>query len=328
MPIEGMEEVEQLQRLGHIRRGYQTQVTGQDGKPKTKPVATSYFIVPPEVEEHLKAEGWIKDGEKPTVLPIHFLLELDKALPHFLMQFAGSGKLRCSGDGAAVWFRKWMEKEGGKWNVQTLIFDRVARWDAITDRMTEVWKREYGTAERYGGEAGNTFVCLKEECPQFKKRSCKPTGFLKFGIEGLERQGYYQMVVHQSALRPLYSQLRWARDLIEQYLGRPTILHASYVMTMRGPEKMNIGGRPTDVWTPWVELEPTWLKKAKAGRVKLPCAPQIRITDIYNGDGIPGIQMEDALDMPPEVMEDLNYEPEEEDEIAVSPEEVPSPAGA
>ena len=313
MPIEGMKDVEELRRLGHIRRGYQTQVTGADGKPKTRPVATPHFIVPDEVQAHLKAQGLIEDGEKPTQLPIYFLLELEKALPHFLMQFSGSGKLRCSGDGSAVWFRRYMAKKGKDWDVRTLIFDRVARWNDVSEEIAKTWQHDYGTMERYGGEAGNTLRCLKHECPQFKKRYCKPTGFLKFGIEGLPRQGYYQMTVHQSALRPLYSQLKWARDIIEQYLGEPTILHAPYVMTMVGPTNMRIDGRPTDVWTPWVELEPQWLQRAMEGRVRLPHKPEIRVTEFYNGV-LPGVAPESDLDIPPEALEDLDYEPRPEEE--------------
>jgi len=127
------------------------------------------------------------------------------------------------------------------------------------------------------------------------------------------------MTVHQHALVDLMSQLRWARDIVEQYLGQATIMHVPFWMTLVGPEEMWVNGVKTKVWTPRVEIQPDWLERAMQGRVKLPHAPQIRVMDIYGGNGIemPIRVPEQELDVPPEVMEELDYEPhgDEEDEV-------------
>jgi hypothetical protein len=314
MPIEGYDEIEQLYRLGFVRRGYQEQeldaqgkpMLNKAGKPKIKPVATPYFIVPPEVQA-------VVGEEKPTRLPIYFLLEVDKALPHYLMRFSGNGKLRCAGDGSSVRYRKYINTAEKKF--YTVIYSGVARWKEISKPMLSAWETEYGTVDRYGGEAGNTVRCLHHDCPQFKQGYCKPTGLFKFGIQGISEQGYYQMTIHDYALRPTLSQLRWARDIVQAYMGEATIIGPRFALTMKGPETVRVKGKPTKVWLPLLQIEQHWLEMMKEGRIRLPGRPQIRVMDIYgtNGAAAPPAMEEMEADLPPEVLEDRPYETEEED---------------
>jgi len=314
MPIDGYENIEQLLRLGHIRRGYQKQIRGRDGRPATTPVATPHFIVPPEVQEHLEQIDWVQKGENLTKLPIKLLFELPKALPHYLMRYSGNGKVRCKSDGKAVEYRRLVNQAEKRFDV--VIHSQVARWSAIGEETLQEWQGEYGTVERYPDENGNTVRCLHRQCPQYQKRYCKPTGFLRLGISGISRQGYYQMVVHENALKPLLSQLRWAQDLVEGYTGEATLLHTPFVMTLRGPETQFIGGNKTQVWTPWVEIEEGWMKRLEEGRVMLPHRTKVRVVDIWpsNGDAPQDIS---EFDVPPEpeIMEELGYSPNGDEEI-------------
>jgi hypothetical protein len=312
MPIEGYDEIERLYRLGFVRRGYQEQVLGDNGtpeldakgRPKTKPVATPYFIVPPEVQEVL-------GEEKPTRLPIYFLLEIEKALPHYLMRYSGNGKLRCAGDGVSVRYRKYINATEKRF--YTVIYNGVARWKEISPAMLSSWESEYSTTERYGGEAGNTMRCLHWDCKQFKRGYCKPTGLFKFGIQGIPEQGYYQMTIHDYALKPTLSQLRWARDIVAAHLGEATIIGPKFALTMKGPEKVSIKGKLTTVWLPLLQLEQHWLDMAMSGRVRLPGRPQIRVTDIYGTNGVPQLPgADEEADVPPEVLEDRQYETDDE----------------
>lgn len=317
MPIDGTESWERLQRLGFVRRGVKEDVFDKDGQPvlnrngeqKQKPRATGYFIIPDEVKHILKED-------KPIQLPIYFLLELEKALPHFLMRYSGNGKLRCMGDGSSIWYRRYINVPEQEF--LSLIYNRVAKWSQITDRIAGMWEEQYGTMEHYGGDNGNTLKCLFRSCPQFKKRYCKPTAFLRFGIKGIVRQGYYQMTVHQLALADLLWQLRWARDIVEQYLGEATIVHTPFLMTLLGPEEMFVNGYKTQVWTPRLEIEPEWLERAMEGRVKLPHRAQIRVTDIWGGKRmeVPPMPVRDRdLDVTEQIVEEeLDYDPHGDDE--------------
>lgn len=314
MPIDGIKDWERLQRLGFIRRGVKEDILDEAGQPvldrrgnqSQKPRATDYFVVPDEVKQVL-------EDDRPTQLPIYFLLELEKALPHFLMRYSGNGKLRCMGNGSSVWYRRYINVADQEF--LSLIYSRVAKWSQITDRIAEMWTEQYGTMERYGGENGNTLKCLYRDCPQFQRRYCKPTAFLRFGVKGIIRQGYYQMTVHQLALADLISQLKWARDIVEQYLGAPTIVHTPFLMTLLGPEEMWVNGIKTKVWTPRVEIEPEWLEKAMEGRVKLPRRAKVEVSDIWNGDSLPVPVSERELDVSKEVLEeDLDFEPDPEEE--------------
>lgn len=319
MPIDGTGDFERLQRLGFVRRGVKEDVLDAAGQPeldrrgqqKQKPRATDYFIVPDEVKHVLK-------DDRPTQLPIYFLLELEKALPHFLMRYSGNGKLRCMGDGSSIWYRRYINVKEQEF--LSLICNRVAKWSQITEQIGGMWTAQYGTMEHYGGENGNTLKCLYRDCPQFEKRYCKHTAFLRFGVKGIVRQGYYQMTVHKLALDDLISQLRWARDIVEQYLGEPTIVHTPFLMTLLGPDDMWVNGIKTKVWTPRVEIEPDWLERAMEGRVKLPHRVKIKVSDIYdtsNGTGLPMPVRESELDVSEEILkEDLDYDPDPEEEGA------------
>jgi len=150
--------------------------------------------------------------------------------------------------------------------------------------------------------------CKYMECPRYGSTKCRPTGMLRFGIKEIIRQGYWQMTIHLNPMELLLSQLRHGREFIEQYCGRPTIMHADWLLTLTGPEKQWINGRLLDVYTPELELDPAWMTRAMEGRVRLPHVPRVTAEDIY------GAPAPAEPEMDPELVEDLPFDPTVEGE--------------
>ena len=301
MSIKGMKDVYRPKKIGRIGLGIKVPVEDghgavkmdKKGEPVTRPQATDYFVVPEEVQAI--------HGEKPKQLPIYFLMDREEEVfPHKLMLYAGRG-LVCMGDGEKVLFRRHiMGKES-----EVLIYGGVAKWDQIKlNGILDQWEsgKGYGTVDR----CGNTVTCLYRECPRHKPTMCRPTGMLRFGIQGIVRQGYWQMTVHLNPMQQLLSQLRHGQEWVEQYCGRPTIMHADWLLTLTGPEKEWIDGHLRTVYTPELELNPEWMKRAMEGRVKLPRIDRLTIDDVY------GAPEEPAMDS--EMLEPLPYDPTPESE--------------
>lgn len=308
MPIEGMKERRQFKKIGSIFRGIRVlvedkhgEVKMRNGEPVTKPKPLGHFVVPDEVAG--------LHGEKPTILPISFLMDSNNdVFPHYLMRYAKNGDVVCMSNGRRVEFRRHIGKKrkGEKRReVLTLIYGAVARWENIDDKVAKLWEggRGYGTLEK----EGNSVQCLHRECPQYVKTYCKPTGMLRFAIKQIIRQGYYQMTVHLNALPQILGQLQHGREFIEQYLGRATIMHADWILELTGPEKKWVNGLLLDVWTPELELDPAWMKLVIEGKVKLPHMPQVTAADVYG-------EPPEEPELDPEIMESLPFEPYREDE--------------
>lgn len=306
MPIKGMTDMYRPKKIGSVRLGIKVPVidkkTGKQkmkrGEPVMMPEATDHFVVPEEVESLC--------GAQPKQLPIFFLMDRDEEVfPHNLMLYAGNGALRCMGDGERVMFRRHYDPKTKQ--TSTLIYGEVAKWEEIKqDGLGDVWESEkgYGTLD----PMGNTVKCLYMDCPRYGHAGCKPTGMLRFAIKDIIRQGYWQMVVHLNPMVQLLSQIRHGREFIEQYCGRPTIMHADWILELTGPEKMWINNRLLDVYTPELELDPAWMEKAMGGRVKLPQVHRVTVADIY---GEPGPE---EPEMDPGLVEDLPFEPMGEEE--------------
>jgi len=306
MSIVGMKDTYQPKKIGSVRLGIKVPVEDEHGEVKTRggeivtrPQATDHFVIDEEVQQLY--------GSEPKQLPIFFLMDREEEVfPHNLMMYAGNGKLRCMGDGKRVHFRRHYNpktKQGG-----TLIYGQVAKWEEINrDGLGDVWASEkgYGTLE----PIGNTVKCLYMDCPQYSHTGCRPTGMLRFAIKDIIRQGYWQMVVHLKPMRQILSQLRHGRQIVEQYCGRPTIMHADWLLTLTGPEEQWIDGfLVKKVYTPELELDPAWMKRAMEGRVKLPHMEQVTVDDVW-----PAQEPEPVMDS--ELLDDLPYDPTGEENV-------------
>jgi len=301
MSIKGMKDVYRPKKIGRIGLGIKVPVEDghgavkmdKRGEPVTRPQATDYFVVPEDVQ------ALPEIGAKPKRLQIYFLMDREEEVfPHNLMLYAGRG-LVCMGDGERVLYRRHIEGNES----EVLIYGGVAKWEVLKrNGVLDQWASAegYSTVEKYG----NTVKCLYRECPRYKPTMCRPTGMLRFAIQGIVRQGYWQMTVHLNPMVQLLSQLRHGRELIEQYCGRPTIMHADWQLELTGP--VNMGGFLKNVYTPELELDPAWMTRAMEGRVKLPKIDRLTADDVY---GAP-----EELAMDSEMLEELPYDPTPESE--------------
>jgi len=211
--------------------------------------------------------------------------------------------LLCMGDGERVHFRRHVK---GK-ESEVLVYGQVAKWEQIErNGVLDLWKSDkgYGTVEK----VGNSVRCLYMECPRYKPTMCRPTGMLRFAIQDIVRQGYWQMTIHLNPMVQILSQLRHGREFIEQYCGRATIMHADWLLSLTGPEKMWVNKRLLKVYTPELELDPAWMERAMKGRVRLPHLEQVTVDDVFG----PAKEAEPAMDS--ELLDDLPYDPTGEEE--------------
>ena len=254
----------------------------RDGKPVTTPKATPYFVVPDEVKVATRED-------QPRQLRIHFDMErFEDVIPHHCMLFMGSGDVVCMGDGEKVLYRCHV---GEKYQMTPVVYGGVARWSVIEEMgLLELWKdgNGYGTVERIGT---NALRCLYMECPRYGPGRCRPTGRLRFGIEGITKHGCYQLTFHWNPMRDLIDQLKSGAQWIKLRLGRPTIAYpAKWLLNLMGPEEMwmkvRVRGKVENrliknVYTPELELDPSWMEEVEAGRVVLPAVERITEEDIW-----------------------------------------------
>lgn len=328
-PIKHLAERRRYIRLGKVRLGVQVEVlteTGKikmrNGKPVMRPQATDYFVIKEEVEG-ARQQVLNIFGEEPKELRIRFLFDDEgQTFPQYLKMYRGDGELRCMGDGEYVYVRRYYDKakkidekliSGGAFLHGRFPLDGLAIGDVL-----DVWQEQYGWGDEWNGE--NLVPCLGPECPQHNPRGCRPTGRLLFMIEGIERLGFWEMVVHQYALVGINSQLELCRAFTGQYLGRPTILRVPFILRLRGPEKFKVRviekGQEKDktitAWIPEIEPDPEWVSDVVAGVVELPALPPAKITreDLW------GEEKPKAIEPPaPEEEEPLDYQPGSPDDL-------------
>ena len=289
MAIKGLTERRRFQRMGKIRLGIK-KVSAKMGK--EYPAATDYFVLTdaPDVARIY--------GEQPRTLHVLFFFDnIEANLPHYMKRYTGRG-LRCLGDGEIVYYRAApveQRKNGGEVEavMKPLIQGAVARNGPQPE--------EYGPAT----PVGNSVACPGLDCPLAQSGECRPTGRLHVGIQEVPRLGYYELVVHQRALIGLISQMELARALFGHLTDIPWLLHLA-------PDMVQVDGQQRKIYTPWVEIDPSWLSRemARRGQHKQLVAAR-RQEDIAllfgeNGDDIPL-----AADV-----EELDYESKEGAEIA------------
>jgi len=321
MQIKALRKVKRFKIIGRIGLGITVPVldkkTGQqvirDGEPVTMPQSTDHFVVPPEVAEVL-------GDSTPKAMRIHFERDsLDDVFPTGLMQFRSNGDLICMGDGERVSFRRHIAPDH---STETVIYERVARWDRIEELgllEEKKWadeKNGYGTTERIGT---NAIRCLYMDCPRYKALLCKPTGKLRFCIENITRQGYYQMTVHFNPMREIITQLDDGRQRIRNHTGRATIVSpAKWLLKLTGPTEQWMNVRKSgqiekrqikNIYTPELELDPLWLEDLEAGRVEFPQMETLTDTDVW---GPQEEELDKSLLDPEPFVESSN---DEEDEV-------------
>jgi DNA-binding transcriptional ArsR family regulator len=328
-PIKTLADRRRYIRLGKIRLGVQVEaltkggkVKVKNGKPVMRPQATEYFVIKEEVEE---ARLQVLDiyGEEPKELDIRFLFEEEEqTFPQYLKMYRGDGQLRCMGDGEWVMMRRYLNKDkeiderlisGGAFLMGSPIFEDSFRNEVVL----EAWEEQYGYGTDWLENPQNMIPCLAEQCPQYGPRGCRPTGRLLFMIEGIDRLGFWELVVHQHALIGINSQLELTRAFTQYYWGKPTILHVPFKLRLRGPDTMKINGYNIKVWTPEIEPAPEWVGEVVAGTIQLPvpARPQITVKDIWGGDdeeepkqlASPEIDEDEALDYDPTVSWDGDW---------------------
>lgn len=283
MPIKHLEDRRRYVRLGRVRLGIQVPVltdAGKQkvykGKPVTRPKATDYFVIKgswPGAEEDVAALY----GEQPNELDIEFLFEdPEETFPQYLKLYRGDGQLRCMGDGLTVLSRRhFFEAEGldvpviadGRFSTARMATHLpAAEVDGWITRMMGEWQEQYDWGADWQGE--ENIPCLGTSCPRFGPTGCRSTGRLLFGIKGVRRFGFWEMVAHQYAVVGINSQLELTRAFTSKFLGHPTILNVPFKMRLSGPTKMKIDymdkegnpkSRSIDVWTPEIQPDPEWV---------------------------------------------------------------------
>jgi len=227
MTIKFLADRYRLPRLGRIRLGHKESKTSRSGKKVEYPVADPFFVVPPEIAQIYGAE--------PTTLHIEFLFDsLELTFPHYLRRYTASG-LRCLGDGDMVMYRI---NDAGIQDVR----DTVALDDEGKGIMD--------------GNAVRHVQCPGQDCPHYIGAECKPTGYLKFMVEEIPRQGYYDIVCRQRAVVGIRTQLLLCQQMFGRLTGIPFLLHRGDVE--RIPVKTANGMRDMPVRTQWIEIDPGW----------------------------------------------------------------------
>lgn len=286
--------------LGKVVRGYKKEVVDREtgkvrmkkGKAVTMPVATDYYIfkekVPGAAEEVIEMLG----TDEPRTLPIRVLGNRpEDVFPQFCELFRGDRLMRCKGTGGSndhpgmVVFRRGMRKlPDGKMLDEVVIKKQPVAYlpepdvAAALEHYAEIWQKEYGVAEILNGQ--NTVACLGEDCPKYDIKGCRPTGHLKFTIQGLERSGHWRLDVHTLAIMAFNYQLEKMMEFIEPYVGRRLNL-VPFVLSMGPKERIKIDDMYVPYYDPHLEVDPRWLRAVLQGQITLPIAPRITKADIW-----------------------------------------------
>ncbi len=153
MPIKGLTEARRLPRLGKIRLGLKKKSPRTGGE---YPVATDYFVCPPEVQTI--------HGEKPKRLDVIIPLEDEETwASQYYRQYSRSRGLVCKGDGVTC--RRMVD-------IGT---------EVIAGRDTKQ------VAWREGGS------CLGKECPDYKAKACQEVMNLQFLLPKVPGLGVWQI---------------------------------------------------------------------------------------------------------------------------------------
>lgn len=152
-PIKGLSEQKRLPRLGKIRLGVKkiSNRTGQE-----YPVATNYFVCPPEVQAIY--------GEKPKKLDVIIPLEDEEIwASQYYRQYSRSRGLICKGDGIAC--HRMLDEATGK--------------IAGRETLAVAW--------------ADGIECLGQECPDYKGKACQEVMNLQFILPKVPGLGIWQI---------------------------------------------------------------------------------------------------------------------------------------
>lgn len=153
MPIKGLSEVKRLPRVGKIRLGYKKKSAKTGAE---YPVATTYFVCPPEVRAIY--------GEEPKRLEIIIPVEDDELwASQYYRQYSRSRGLICKGDGITC--RRMIDTESGDL--------------AVRETKTVKWEE--------GAE------CLGRDCPHYKRNACQEVMILQVMLPKVPGLGVWQI---------------------------------------------------------------------------------------------------------------------------------------
>lgn len=184
MPIEGLENVIRLPRLGKIRLGIKVEGQGSNSYPK----AVDYFVCPPEIIEVY--------GEKPREIDVLFPFnDPDLFAPQYYKRYSYSQGLTCKGDGRHCRM---------KVDVNTGTF---------ANHLTEEWVTTGripapGEAPKEGEQL---YDCAGEECTEYESKRCRKVMNLQvilprvpgLGVWQIDTSSFNSMVNFNSMLRML-----------------------------------------------------------------------------------------------------------------------------
>jgi len=239
MPIVGISDKTRLQKVGRIRLGHRELVMhkGPEKKAIYRPVADPFFVLTdaPAVADVA--------GDNPTSLRIIFLSDnMEKTFPHYLRRYSARG-LRCMGDGQTVMYH--INDDGIKDVNNGLLCN-----DKGVTTLFPVGDSKEKTQAR-------AMPCAGLDCPFYATLECKPTGYLRFALADMPRQGYLDLVCHQRATIGIKTSLELSLSTFGRLTGIPFILH-------RGDEE-SVQVRTKDgktqamlIRVPWLEVDPAW----------------------------------------------------------------------
>jgi len=139
-------------------------------------------------------------------------------------------------------------------------------------------------------------------------------------VDGVDRLGFWEMVVRQNDIVGINSQLERCRAFTAQYLGRPTILHVPFKLRLTGPTDMKVPGYDGKIkkYTPEIEPDPYWISEVVAKRVQLPEIEAPEDGDVWDVEAKP--ELPEPFELAPEEDEPLDYDPTQDFE-EVEPDE-------
>lgn len=257
MPIAFLADRHRMPRLGRIRLGHKEPVKGKD---YDRPVADPFFVLPDELQEFYDPH--------PTTLNIQFFSSnLEVTFPHYLRYYTKKG-LRCLGDGEWILYRVDENGEIDVSDYSAMKDGKMVVVDSVVQRVQ----------------------CLGDECPNYEKGLCKPTGYLRFIVNELPRQGYYDVVCHQRAVVGIRTQLMLALEMFGRLQSIPFLLHRGEEEQV--PVKTPKGVVNMPIRTQWIEVAPMWFAQNwQAGPAMLQESREARqlqaakdIADLYGDD--------------------------------------------
>lgn len=185
MPIKGLSEQRRLPRLGKIHLGKKVPNKNKDGE---HPEATTYFVLPPELENVF--------GKECAALPIMIPVEDDELwASQYYKRYSNVRGLTCRGDGVTC--RRMVDTKTGE----------------VANRKTEeiVWKEG--------------LPCQGQDCPDYKAKECKEVMNLQFIMPDVPGLGIWQVDTSSvNSIRNINSGAAMVRAVYKRLVFIPLLL--------------------------------------------------------------------------------------------------------